>query len=208
MDILPKILGEKEFKHFTKSDYAALSSVLDDVTARYLQDYCANPNADKEVVTAIEENLSGSITSLTFHLELKKRGLIDLVQGLAPESLVYADVNLDELIEKLSYLEEHQGDIKSTIPGRCKDDFRRFEAAVSGVISRIYASGSTPTYPDIMERLSANKFLFYQTGEKEHTTGVGILNSKKRQWTLALNGAKWLKYCNERNLTHDMRSVF
>ena len=209
MDIFPRMLGETEFRNFTAEDYAALAGVLDDVTAKYICDYCSNPNADAALVETIQNHLQATLTAFTFHLELKSNGIIDLVKSLAPESLPYAtDMNLDELIEKLSYLEEHQNDIKATIPARNRQSYALFKSCISEVIMRERMKGITPTYPDIEKRIDANKFLFYQSGEKEHTTGVGVLNSKKRQWTLVLNGAKWLKYCKEHNLPYDLRSAF
>lgn len=208
MDIFPKLLGEAEFRNFTESDYAALAAVLDDVTANYICQYRDNPDADQTIVKDINQYLGEILRSLTFHLELKNSGVIELVQSLAPESLPYSQDNLDELIERLSYLEKNQNNIRATIPHRTSSDCAKFGSAIFGVVSRMLQQGITPTYPDIPRRFEANKFLFYQSGEKDHSTGVGILNSKKRQWVLALNGARWLKYCAENNIPYESRSAF
>lgn len=208
MDIFPKLIGEKEFLNFTDEDYAALSAVLDDVTAKYICDYCDNPNADKALVEKIRSHMQETLTSLTFHIELKNNGTVELVKSLSPESLPYADVDLNELIAKLSYLEANQDNIKSTIPGRTREAYERFVASMDMLVSRMKMDGIIPTYPDMVKRIQANKFLFYQSGEKEHTTGIGILNNKKRQWILALNGARWIQYCTEKGLSHSQRSAF
>jgi len=208
MDIFPKLLGETEFRNFTENDYAALANVLDDVTANYILAYKSKENADPAIVADIDQYLGEKIRALTFHLELKNSGVLDLVNGLSPESLAMSQVDLDDLIERLSFLEENQDSIRSTIPGRNSADCSRFIGAVSSTVARIVMSGGTPTYPDIPRRLEANRFLFYSPGEKEHYTGVGILNSKKRQWTLTLNGARWLKYCSEHNVPFEKRSAF
>lgn len=208
MDIFPKLLGETEFRNFTESDYAALANVLDDVTANYIVKYMKSVGADESIVADIDKYLGQKLHALTFHIELKNSGVLDLVNGLSPESLAVSQVNLDELIERLSFLEENQDSIRSTIPGRTSRDCAAFESAVSRVVSRIVTEGGTPTYPDIPKRMAANKFLFYSPGEKEHYTGVGVLNSKKRQWTLALNGARWLKYCSDNNIPFEKRSAF
>lgn len=208
MDIFPKLLGEMEFRNFTESDYAALANVLDDVTAKYITSYASNPNADQSIVADINKYLGEKLHALTFHLELKSSGILELVNGLSPESLAMSQVDLDDLISRLSFLEENQDSIRSTIPGRSSRDCAKFESAVCNVVTRITVSGETPTYPDIPKRMAANRFLFYSPGEKEHYTGVGVLNSKKRQWTLALNGARWLKYCSENNVPFEKRSVF
>lgn len=208
MDIFPQMLGETEFRYFTESDYEALSGVLDDVTANYIVKYMQSPDADSSIVAAIQQNLGDRLHALTFHIELKNSGILDLVNGLSPESLAISTVDLNELINRLSFLEENQNSIRSSIPGRTSKDYAKFESAISMVVHRIVMAGDTPTYPDILKRVMANKFLFYVPGEKEHYTGVGVLNSKKRQWTLALNGARWLKYCSDNNIPFEKRSAF
>lgn len=208
MDIFPKLLGETEFKNFTEEDYVKLADVLDDVTSGYIVKYIRDPNADPVLVEEINKNLGDKLHLLTFHIELKNSGILELVNGLSPESLAMSQVDLDELIERLSFLEKNQDSIRSSIPGRTSAACARFESAISMVIHRILMNGGTPTYPDIPKRLAANRFLFYSPGEKEHYTGVGILNSKKRQWTLTLNGARWLKYCNDNNVPYEKRSAF
>lgn len=208
MDIFPNLLGETEFKNFTESEYAALAEVLDDVTANYIVKYKTDPAADATIVSDINKYLGEKLHAMTFHLELKENGILDLVNSLSPESLAISQVDLDELIERLSYLEQNQDSIRSTLPGRSSQDCAVFESAVRRTIDRIKAAGGTPTYPDIPKRIAANRFLFYTPGEKEHYTGVGILNSRKRQWTLTLNGARWLKYCADHNVPFEKRGAF
>lgn len=208
MDIFPKLLGETEFKNFTEEDYEKLADVLDDVTANYIVKYMKEPNADADIVSAIQKNLGDKLHTLTFHIELKNSGILDLVNSLSPESLAISQIDLDELIDRLSFLEKNQDSIRSSIPGRTSAACAKFESAMHSVVTRIIVSGGTPTYPDIPKRLAANRFLFYSPGEKEHYTGVGVLNSKKRQWTLTLNGARWLKYCNDNNIPFEKRSAF
>lgn len=208
MDIFPQLIGEKEFRYFTSDDYGALHGVLDEVTAKYLLDYLNNPAGEATVKADIERYLRPSIDSLTFHIKLKEEGYVELVNSLNPESLALSDVDLDDLIKKLSFLEANVSKIKSTIPARTSQAYKNFFAAMTGVSNRMVMSGISLTYADMLDRISANKFLFYTTGEKDHATGVGILNSKRRQWMIALKGANWLKYCKARGITVAERSKF
>lgn len=208
MDIFPQLIGEKEFRYLTPDDYGAIDGILDEVTAGYLLTYINHPAAENTIKSDIVRYLKPSIDSLTFHTKLKDEGYVDLVKNLNPESLAISDVDLDNLITKLSFLEENASKIKSTIPARTSQAYKDFYAAMSGVSTRMKISGIELTYPDMLDRIAANKFLFYTTGEKDHPTGVGILNSKRRQWTIALKGAKWLKYCKSRNISVAERSKF
>lgn len=208
MDIFPKLLSDKDFMYFTEGDYYALGKVLDEVTASYLLGYINHESADSKVKEDIQTYLGTTISSLTFHVKLKESGLVDLVRNLSPESLAVTDVDLDNLIDRLSFLEENVDKIRTIIPARNAKDYQEFYACMSGVVARMALEGNCPTYPDVLERIKANKFLFYTTGEKDHPTGVGIINSKRRQWTIALNGARWLKYCKENGVDTVARRKF
>lgn len=208
MDIFPKLLSDNEFRYFTEEDYCALGKVLDEITAGYLLSYINNPNADSKVKEDIQRYLGSTISSLTFHVKLKECGLVDLVRNLSPESLAVTDVDLDSLIERLSFLEQNVDKIRTIIPARTSQDCTNFFACMDGVLCRMHLGGISPTYTDLPDRLKANKFLFYNTGEKDHPTGVGVLNSKRRQWTIALNGARWLKYCKENGINAIARRKF
>lgn len=208
MDIFPQLLGEAEFRHFTPDDYGDLNAVLDEITAGYLLSYLENPAGDAEIKDKMNQYLRNAIDSLTFHTKLKEAGLVDLVKNLSPESLAMSNVDLVKLVEQLSFLEQNSDKIKTTIPARSSKAYHNFYDAMGRVVTRMMLSGTQTTYPDIMDRIEANKFLFYQTGEKDHPTGVGILNSKRRQWVVALNGARWLLYCKDKGITAAERSKF
>lgn len=208
MDIFPNLIGETEFKYFDEGTYSAMKGVLDEVTAKYLLDYINNPAALPDIVSAIKGNLGHTIDELTFHIVLKERGVVELVRNLSPESLPTVSIDLDELISSLTFLENNIDKVRTTIPARTSSGYHTFVDSMSCVMTRILMSGETPTYPDIMDRIKANKFLFYTTGEKDHSTGVGILSSKRRQWVVALNGARWMKYCNDSHVSQVERSKF
>lgn len=201
-------MGEAEFRFFTEDDYCSLRKVLDEVISGYILTYLQSPAGDDEVKSEISKNLLTSLESLTFHTVLKERGLVELVRNLSPEGMPGMTSGLDEIIEKLSFLEENSSKIRTTIPGRKSADAADFLYHMTAVNARMRSAGVVPTYPDWVNRLSENRFLFYQTGEHDLKTGVGILNRNRRQWTIALNGARWLKFCNDNAISVTERGRF
>lgn len=195
MDVFPELLGEKEFKYFTDKDYEALDGVLDDTLAEMLQTYLDNDSSDAVVKEGITTHLGSSIRKLTMHLVIQRMGIPELVGSIFPDQFLSSGLDLDEVISQLTFLEQNYNDILTAIPSRSKDAYLHFIDSIVNVVTRIETKGDRPTYPDIIKRVQANSFLFYTPNERPHATRVGVIYSKRKQWTLALNGAKFTKRC-------------
>lgn len=208
MDVFPELIGEKELSYYTPSDYLALRGVLNDVLARDVVAYTKNPLANPGVVKAIEENLGSALESLTMHFTLMENGTFDLVKSLVPETLATASVDYDDLIERLTFLEENANKLLTVIPGRKRIDYDKFRASIAAVVERIRQAGDTPTYPDLLQRVDENSFVFYVPNEKDHSTFSGVINQRKRQWTTVLQGARYIKRCNEEKVSYPDRRRF
>lgn len=208
MDVFPEVLGEKEFSYFPSTTYYHLSNVLNDSLAKQLKAYMANPDANQAVVSHIKENLGDTIESLTMHFTLQEKGIPELIQKLTPDTLLTSGIDLDEVIEKLTFLEDNYSKVLTSIPSRTKDQWLNFRRDVNEALGHIYGCGEQPTYPNIMERLDANSFMFYTPNEKPHGTKVSIINLKKRQWMLALKGARYAKRCDAEGIPYLDRRKF
>lgn len=208
MDIFPNLLGEAEFRYFTETDYACLGDILNDSLAKYLKDYMASPDADKDIVQAISTNIGDLVDGLTFHYTLMDMGIIDLIGRLTPETLITSGADYADIYSKLKYLEDNIGKLRTTIPARSKTAYSQFILAISGVLHRMKLDGTNPTYPNISERIESNKFVFYVPNDKGHNTGTGIVNSHRRQWVMCLRGLEYKNYCDSNGLNYIVRRLF
>lgn len=208
MDIIPNILGETEFREFTKSDYVILCGILDDQLAKYIKTYTENPEADQELVQVIKENLSETLDSLTLHFVLKEKGIIDLVDKLSPEALLLPSTDLNEIKESLTFLKENENKLRYSITPRTKAQFEEFSDMIDTVLRRLQSKGITPSYPNIPKKIQSNKFLFYIPNDKGHTTSCNVISSKSKQWNQCLKGIQFIDYCNQNNISPVDRRAF
>lgn len=208
MDIFPELLGENEFSCFNETDYVALNDVLNDVLAKCIKNYMSNPNANKAIVDAMQTHLGPTIESMTMHFVLEEKGILDLVRSLVPENLPSMDIDLDNLIEQLSFLESNSTKLMTSIPKRSRESWETFHERMKSLRARMLTAGVTPTYSDFIDRIEANKFVFYVPNAKAYSTGSQIVNMKRRQWIISLRGAEYMKYCSERNIPYVERRKF
>lgn len=208
MDIIPGLITDKEFKYFEVDDYVALGKLLNDMSAKYIKSYMENPDADKRVVDYMENFLGTIIESMTFHFTLQEKGIIDLVTYITPEALVGSDINYDDAYEKLKFLEDNIDKLRMMIPIRNKDDWTAFRSRMDNLVLRMRAANDAPTYPDFLDRLDVNKFVFYKPNEKSHSTRSGIISSKRRQWAMCLRGIEFIRHCESNNIPVLNRRVF
>lgn len=208
MVIFPEILGEAELSMFNQNDFQALVLVLDDTLAKYLKDYIENPEADNTVVQLVKDNIGDTITSLTLHQVLYDKGMITLLSSLSPESMLYSGADLQDIKEKLEFLEENVDKVRTIINPRPKYAYESFLTSMKSLTIRMREAGVTPTFDKLVERIQSNKFMFYVPNDKGHSTGVNIINSKRRIWTMCLRGLEYDEYCKEHNLDYIKRRVF
>lgn len=208
MDVLPELLEEKVFAEFTAADYETFARVINDSIAQDLKDYLKKPEADPFVVDNINNFLGSIIESFTLHFVIKERGILDLVQGLVPEQLAGSTVNLDDLIEKLSFVEQNSPKLMMKMPTRSHDDWDAFYSMIKNVCGRLAAKGVTLDRPDTVDIIQANKFVFYVPNAKAVSTGTGVISGKHNQWIISLRGAEYIRYCNENNIPYLKRRAF
>lgn len=208
MDVFPGLLGDKELSYFTPEDYNALKGVLNDVLAKDIKTYCGREGANPTVVEDIEKYLGPTLESLTLHFTLQDKEIPQLISSVLPQHLLTSGVDLDDLVEKLEFLEANESKLLTAIPARSKDDYSNFKNAISRVIDRIKKAGDSPSDPDILKRIEANSFIFYTPREKASDTGNRLFATRKRQWITTLRGAQYYKRCEAEGIPYNERRKF
>lgn len=208
MDVIPGLLGEKECSFFNPTDFDALRGVLNDALAKDIKEYLSNPMANPAVVNNLNLYLGETLESLTFHFVLQEMGIADLLQTVMPQHLATSGVDLDEVLEKLTFLEQNESKLLTTIPARTKVDWDRFLAAMTNVQFRMSQAGEKTTYPNWVQVLKANSFAFYVPREKPVETGNKVFATRKRQWITTLRGAQYIKRCEQENIPYHARRRF
>lgn len=209
MDPIPEIIGEAEFRNFTKETYAALAKVMDDVIASYLLDYCNAPDADASIKSDIENYLGDLLKQFTFHLLLHEKGIIDMITTLSPETvLTLSKDEIAKIKSNLTYLNDNLDLLMSSIKGRTNAEWQEFKKAYVNVLNHMRLSNLDTTYDDMLNRIEANKFIFYVPNSKGHSTRTGAVYSKKRQWLVCLRGIEFDEYCKQHGITEAMRRMF
>ncbi len=208
MVIFPEVLGETEFSMFQQKEFEALSLVLDDTLAKYIKTYMENPEANPDTVESVKKNIGDLVTDLTLHQVLQERGITTLLASLSPESMLTSGADLKDIKEKLTFLEENVDRVRTVIMPRPKVAFEAFRSAMVSLCSRMKSEGVTPTFENIIARIDSNRFMFYVPNDKGHTTGVNIINSRRRYWTMCLRGLEYHEYCEQHGIDYIRRRVF
>lgn len=200
MDVIPELIEEAIIAEFSPADFENFSRVMNKALALELSEYMKNPEADSYVVDKISNFLGSTIELFTLDHIMEERGIYKLVQSLVPQNLASANVDLDKLIEELSFLEENASKLMLKLPTRSKHDWEAFYLSVKNAISAVLTKGGELERSNTLAILEANKFVFYVPLAKDVVTSAGIISKRNRQWNLSLKGAKFLKYCNEHNI--------
>lgn len=206
--MLDKLIGENEILCFKDTDFAALQGVLNDALSLSIKKYMENPKANPEVVKRLQDNLGKTIECYTMHFVLRDKGILDLVSNLSPAALVNSNVDLDKLIEQLSFLESNSSKLMTNIPKRTKEAWENFFDHMKMVDRSPELAALGKTYKDWIARIEANRIAFYIPNGKPTSTRSGCVNAKHTQWITALNGARYLKYCNENGIAQSARRLF
>ena len=206
MDVIPGIFGEKEFAAMDDNTIRVLGTLLDDKVALVLKNYLDNPEADKEIVDRVSLLIGDKIAKCTFHMEVIDSGVIDLLKSLSYQSLAYGDLNYDYIIQQLEFLEENKHKLKGYIEPRESKNFAEFLKCMKDLSTTMI--GKPKDYDNLTARVKANKEFFCSAHERNRPTRIGIAISKTNEWEIELQGARYLKYCNENNITGWMRREF
>jgi hypothetical protein len=206
MDIIDGVFGEAEFRAMPDAMMVSLGKLLDDKLSMRIKEYMNKPDSDKQLCERIQNLIGNKLELCTFHTIVLEKGLVDLVAKLALPTLVDSDVDLDNLEEQLTWLQEHKSSLKSIIEPRNTNDFNEFMEHVKELEKNIMPSQRE--YGNLPARVKANKQSFCAANEKARATRIGLLVSHSQTWEIALSGAKFLKYCKSRGIDGWLRREF
>lgn len=208
MLIFPDLFGEAELLEFTEKDYAALEGVLDATLSKHLLRYLQNSDANPTLVATIKDCLGKTIESYTFHYVLREKGILELIGSLSPENLLATNADYNDIKDKLTFLDKNLYKLRIEIPARTKTAYEDFIDSMRAVLLRMDDKGIEPSFPNVLERIEVNKFVFYVPNARNHPTGCNIVNSKKRQWIMCLRGLEFKEYCDSKGINYIDRRNF
>lgn len=200
MDIIEGILTDKELKYFNEEAYAALADVVDVTLCESIYDYVNSPDADPSIVANLYKYLKTKIDSYEVEKYVRDNNILAYIDTLSPETMALQPMDYQTIIDKLDFLADNHSSILSVTVPRTKAMYTRFIKAVKEVLNDMSKAKVSPTYNNVIGRINANSFIFYVPGEKSRTTPVAKVGRTRRKWIVALNGAKYLKMCTERNI--------
>lgn len=207
--IIPGLLYDDDFKYFDDTTYAALDGVMNDIIAKMIKAYIDNPNAEPEIVEAINAHVGKSVISYTLHLEFEKRKIFDLLKTIQPDTLVQTDAAYKEkVLNDLEFVYNNVDNIVTVIPARTRKQLTEWRSALSMVGMRMSAAGTNWKVPDMFYRLEANSDLFYSAREKDRNLPTNSIISLRDKWMMALRAIQWDNYCNSKGVAFDKRTAF
>ncbi len=200
MDVIPGILTERELRYFTDEDYHALAGVSAEIVCNHINNYIDDANSDPEIVNRLQTNMGSLLARYRLNKRVTDEDTIAYIDSLVPEALPQQSDEYQNVIDRLQFLEGNYTSIIVTIPPRKKPMYMDFLSSLLSVLDRMSKDEVSPTYGNLLQRIDANKFMFYVPNEKTRTTRMNRIISTRRKWTLALNGARYLQYCQENGI--------
>lgn len=202
MVIIEGIIGEAEIDAMSDDMIICLGKLLDDKIALAFLEYTKNPNANAKVKDRVLSLIGDKIYKYTFHLEVLESGVIDTIRSLSLDNIAYGTYDRDATLQQLQFLEDNKVKLHSYIDPRKSSDYKDFLK----MISTLHIDN--PEFPDLYNRVKANKDYFCSKNERQRSTKVGVTISRMTDWEIALSGIKFLKYCDKNNVSDWNRREF
>ena len=180
MDIISGLLSDEDVQYMPDSLILAYGDILDDVLASMFKSYLENQNAKPQVRERIQSLIGDHIRMRT---------------------LAYTPCDYDLIINTMNWINENRQYMRQTIDPRSRESFETLKSEASKYDKAIAANGYTVVYPNMSGRIQANKNLFYSPNEKQKGTRIGNVIRRVQESKIALQGAQYLKYCAEHNIT-------
>lgn len=205
MDVIPGILAEEEVLDMPSDALAALAKLFSASINSYILEYEKNQLANPEVKEKLSTCIGESLDRNTFHIQVadsKVRELINQNNLRELPMLVYnSEVDLDMLIEQLTWLDNNEGKLQATLPKRTKDDF---DVAVK-LVSDFQADSGKRHLHNLPALLVAHKStLFCPPKKAEQSTGMRSLITGKNRWRMQLKAALYLKKCRDAGISYNI----
>lgn len=205
MDVIPGILAEEEIVDMSAETLSALAKLFSASINSYILEYEKNQTANSEVKEKLSACIGESLDRNTFHIQVADAKVKELIsQNNLRElpMLVYNnEVDLDTLIEQLTWLDENEGKLQATLPKRTKDDFN---TAVK-LVSEFQGDITKRHLHNLPALLVAHKStLFCPPKKTEQSTGMRMLITGKNRWRMQLKAALYLKRCRDAGISYNI----
>jgi hypothetical protein len=226
------LFAEGELMVMNDDFIKSLRPLLDDMVSSLLLDFFKKfeesgisehqnyvSNKLTEHVKKLWEYLRQPIMLNTFHFEVEKKGIFEIVQRLNIDTVVNGGVeNRDEVIEKLQWLLDNRIYWNAKIEPRKKVDYEKFveqckslalDAEHQEALLKSYGSNvSLKRYDNLIERISHNKEFFFTANEKERPTHMYIVMRDAQKIEMSLHGLLYQRECDKLGILKPDRRSF
>lgn len=205
MDIIPDILSEIEVLGMSQECLEALLQIFNTPACDSMVRYLENPEADKEVVDKLMDSVGDELLHRTFHLRVRDKGIQHMLYenniSALPMAAYRGEINLDDFIAELQWLDDHSKSIRATIPGRTKDMYDQAYKLIQA-----FQKDTTKFHDHQLPALlhMYKNTLFCPLREKPINTGMRNLSVNKQRWHIQLRAALYLKYCIDNNIPYEV----
>lgn len=198
-------LGQRTIEFFNEFDKSA-AATDDNFVALALQDKVAKM---KEILLPVAKRY-------TIHLEVRERGIMELVRDLRIDNFNHKipDNEQDSALEKITWVLDNRENLTPEIPPQSAESWKQLLKAVKEIIHEAeywkftIEQAGFPEFEmtdDLRGRLEANKVLFTTKGNAAKSNGIGFLITHRQELELIQHGLIYTKKCRERNISKRAR---
>lgn len=204
-DILEGLLSENEVLDMPEETLEAYVRLFSQVLFKDLVDYMESSGANAEVVSKLKDVVGSVIARSTFHNKVKERGIKSTTYEnklkLLPQRIFSGELDVDVLIEDLTWLDDNSHNLASTLPLRTKEMYENGLELIRQYEANPFAAHDN----NISEQMVLYKdLLFFPKQVKPVETGMRSLTLNKKKWKMQLRAAEYLKYCKENGVSPEI----
>lgn len=204
-DIIEAILSEEEVIDMPSECLQAFVGVFNVQMKKVLLDYMMNPESNKEVVEKLDESVGADVKKSTFHMLVKDKRVGALLRDGSITRLAQMaynnEINLQELIDQLEWLEKNNDKLQMTVQARTKD---AYALATKEIAKFMQNPNARHTHKLDKLLLIYKDSLFCPKFEKATATGMRGLILNKDTRTLQKKYAEYLQLCIVNNISQSI----
>lgn len=202
MDVVNAILSEEEVLDMPQETLSAFTAVFNSEMLRNVNDYMKRSDANPSVVNKLRECGSLALKGSVFSTQVTDKNIQQMVRKCdlrsLPDLAYNHEVDLNEVIDALTWLSENEMELQATIAPRTED---KYKAALEEVTKyqKNPEFNHQHNIPVIMK--SYKTTLFCPKQEKARKTDTSRLATNRLYWKMQLVASKYLDYCTSKGIS-------
>lgn len=205
VQVLEDLLSEDEVLDMPDETLEAFVKMFSQELFKALVEYTESSSANAAVVEKLNTAVGSVITRNTFHTKVNERGIKATTYNsqlkVLPQKVFSGEIDVDSLIDDLTWLDNNTHNLSSTLPTRTKVMF-------DDALARIKEYEANPVVHHdnrISEQMVLYKdLLFFPKQTKPVETGMRSLTLNRNRWKMQLSAAKFLKYCIQNGISPEI----